>query len=355
MSNFLSKSLIHDIEILPNFFSDIFKVPGKNKIYVTWLYEDSFREKFHKDLLLEITNSFNDYEIEYRDLSQIIYNLKRLKPYLIGYNNYHYDDIIWKEIINRKNITNKDLYEISQSLIGDNKNRLKYDESYIKTIDLMRVSGCDRIYKPLKQTAANLKHDLIQDLPRKYNETIEPYEIPEILLYELNDVLITEKLLLGIPEDQKSVTIPKSAYRGLLPAIEFRLDIGPKFGIDIYNNNESQIGEKLAAKLYSQVSGRDYDEFKQTQTKREFVHYSEIIFDIIEFKDERLTNFLNKIKLFEYEPSKSSKEYNKQFSVKFNFHDCDIVFAQGGLHGTHSSEFVFKELENIKLVDLDVN
>ena len=349
MSNFLSKSLIHDIEILPNFFSDIFKVPGKNVLFITLLYEneDCF---LPEDLWSEIIDSFPNYKVELNSIDRIKKRIVKAKPYLIGYNNYHYDDIIWKEIINRKNITNKDLYEISQSLIGDNKNRLKYDESNIKTIDLMRVSGCDRIYKPLKQTAANLKHDLIQDLPRKYNETIEPYDIPEILLYELNDVLITEKLLLGIPEDQKGITIPKSAYKGLIPAIEFRFDIGNKFGIDIYNNNESQIGEKLAAKLYSQVSGREYDEFKQTQTKRERIHYSDIIFDIIKFKDERLNVFLSKLKNMVYMPEIDKSE---KFTFNIEFGDCNIVFGQGGLHGTHKNKFIFNETNTLKIKDLD--
>lgn len=352
MSNFLKKSLIHDIEILPNFFSDIFKIPGQNKLFITFLYEDlDYNDvRIHPDLIKEIRLNFKDYEVNFYTIDELRKRFIKTSFYSIGYNNYHYDDIIVKEILKDKYITNEKLYQISYHLVNDGKNKLKYNEDNLKSIDLMRVSGCDRIYKPLKQTAANLKHDLIQDLPRKYNETIEPYEIPEILLYELNDVLITEKLLLGIPESQKSVTIPKSAYRGLLPAIEFRLDIGDKFGVNLYNHNESQIGEKLAAKLYSQVSGREYDEFKQTQTKRESIHYSEIIFDIIKFKDERLNVFLSKLKNMVYMPEVDKSE---KFTFNFEFGDCNIVFAQGGLHGTHKNKFEFAETDNIKILDFD--
>lgn len=351
MNDFLRKSLVHDVEVLPNFFSDIFKVPGRSNLFITILYEDEDYDKLHPDLLNEIRLKFPEYPyVEFNTIENIKKRLIKSKLWLIGYNNYHYDDVIWKEIINRKRITNKDIFEISLCLINDGSSKLKYDESIIRSIDLMRVSGCDRIYKPLKQTAANLKHDLIQDLPRKYNETIEPYEILEILPYELNDILITEKLLMGIPETQKSVTIPESAYRGLLPAIEFRLDIGEKFGVNLYNHNESQIGEKLAAKLYSQVSDRNYDEFRQTQTKRNLIKYSEIIFPIIKFKDERLNVFLSKLKNIEFKPDIDKSE---DFTFKFDFGDCNIVFAQGGLHGTHKNKFEFFETDNNKILDFD--
>ncbi len=358
VSNFLSKSLIHDIEILPNFFSDIFKIPGQNKLFITFLYEDLDwnDSRIHPDIIEEIKNGFKDYEIKFFTIDEIRKRFIKTWFYSIGYNNYHYDDIIIKEILRDKSITNDKLYSISQSLIGDNKNKLKYDETYIKTIDLMRVSGCDRIYKPLKQTAANLKHDLIQDLPRKYNETIEPYEIPEILLYELNDVLITEKLLLGIPETQTSLTIPKSAYRGLLPAIEFRFSMGEKFGMDLYNNNKSQIGEKLARILYSRTSGRDIEEFKDTQTKRTQIKYSDVIFDNIKFKTPELNVFINKLRKLEYnpelKPEKGKKSpYMEQFYFSLKIFDLVIEFKQGGLHATHEFQTTFDN--DKRKVDID--
>jgi hypothetical protein len=349
----LNKSLIHDIEIFPNFFSDIFKIPGKNIIFIVFLLDESEwnSTNISPDIIDEIKLEFKEYDVRFRNISEVQKNLKLGKPYLIGYNNYHYDDIIWKYIIKKRGIvTTGELFKLSKSLVEGNTNKLKYDK-IIKTIDLMRVSGCDRLFKPLKQTASNLKHELIQDLPKHFNETVEPWEILDILKYELNDVLITEKLLLGIPEYQKSKTIPKTAYKGLLPAIEFRSEIGKKFNIDILNNNKSQIGEKLAATLYSKVSNREYLEFKDTKTERDSIRYEDIIFPIINFKTPQLQQFLKKLKDLVYKPDIDS---STNFTFEFNFYNSHITFAQGGIHGIHSKDKIFEINNNEDIIDLDV-
>ena len=100
---------------------------------------------------------------------------------------------------NKNKLSN--LYSIAQWAIkqeGKGKwlyQKYKYDTSF-KGIDLMRVSGLDRIFKPLKQAAANLRHNKIQDLPITPGSIIKENEIVDIIEYELNDVLITEKLLI---------------------------------------------------------------------------------------------------------------------------------------------------------------
>jgi len=61
-NSFLRRSLIHDIEILPNFFSDIFKPPGTNNLIIAILYEDEDFYKLHPDLQHEIRwKNFPDY------------------------------------------------------------------------------------------------------------------------------------------------------------------------------------------------------------------------------------------------------------------------------------------------------
>jgi len=363
---FLKKSLIHDVEMFPNFFSDIFKVPGENKLFITLLYEGLEWFELSEELIEEIRKELGNYPIEFRTIKEIKERLIKIKLYLIGYNNFHYDDIIWKYILAKPKITNTELLELSKSLIEGNKHKLKYNKS-IETIDLMRVSGNDRLFKPLKQTAANLKHELIQDLPKHFDENVESWEIPKILKYELNDVLITEKLLLGIPSTQKSVTIPKTAYNGLIPAIEFRFDIGKQFKTNLLNSNKSNIGKTLASKMYSDVSGLDYSEFKDIRTNRDNVEYKNIIFDNIKFKTPKLQKFLVILKntIFDFveynkiDPTNTTKK--KKFKIDNGlYHDLDlfnnnIVFATGGIHGVHNIEKTFKATKNLILKDLDAS
>ncbi|MCP4255005.1 MAG: hypothetical protein GY775_16685 [Candidatus Scalindua sp.] len=362
----LKRSLIHDIEIFPNFFSDIFKVPGENRMYITGIFNDIDLSDIPFNLKY-LQEQYPEYTISIWTVSQTLENLKKFKPYLLGYNSYHYDDIIWKHILKNPKITNGELYKLSKKLVEGNMDKLKYDEKIIKTIDLMRVSGCDRLFKPLKQTASNLKHELIQDLPKPFDELVEINEIVDILKYELNDVFITEKLLLGIPEHQKSVTIPKTAYKGLLPAIEFRRDIGKQFNTNLLNSNKSNIGKKLSSHMYSEISGLEYKEFKDLRTSRDTVEYQDIIFDNVKFKTPELQLFLEKLKstvfnFVEYnkiKPTDTAKK--KKFKIENGlYHELHlfenlIVFATGGIHGVHSSTKVFKSAIDLILKDLDAS
>lgn len=350
----LKKSLIHDVELYPNFFSDVFKVPGKNKLLITIIYNEAEEVSNYYE---EIKNRLSDYEVTFMNAKQLANWLKRYKPILIGYNSFHFDDPLVRCLVGE--LTNPrltsilyDLGNYSITREGDRKwyQKYKYDKS-LKGIDLMRVSGLDRLFKPLKQAAANLRHDKIQDLPIKPGSMIKPDEIVDLVVYEVNDVVITEKLLLGIPESHDSPTIPPTAQDGLLPAIQFRYEMGELFKVDILNNNKSQIGEKLAGALYSKASGRSYNSFKDTQTQRDIIPYKDVIFPVIKFKTKQLQEFLIKLKDLKYRPDNDS---SKDFTFEFKFYNSNVVFAQGGIHGTHCNRKVFSKKENIELIDLDV-
>ena len=352
----LKRSLINDVENYPNFFSNIWKIPNQNKLFILIIWEKEIPQWIYEAIRLVLS----DYEIKFVNPNEIALYLLKYQPYSITYNGFHYDDVLTKYLINNSNNKNilSDLYKITQWSIEQKGtkhlySKYKYNKS-LRGIDLMRVSGLDRIFKPLKQAAANLRHEKIQDLPIKPGTMIKENEIANIIVYELNDVLITEKLLLGIPEHHISPTVPKTAYNGLLEAIDFRYEIGKKFDSDLLNLNKSQIGERLASNLYSKASGRSPEEFKSQQTNRKLIHYDEIIFDIIEFKTSKLKDFLSNLKELMYEPYGNS-EHKKQFKIEFELWGLNVVFAQGGLHAVSINKKIFKNSKILTLRDLDVS
>jgi hypothetical protein len=360
----IKNSLIHDVECYINFFSDIFKIPYENKLTIFILYSFNNIEERYK-VCKEITKKLSDYEINF------IFTVKELKDFveniiLLGYNSHYYDNpmlnCLFEEYESFQTSNNiiglvSFLKIQSNKIIKEESRKYKYLD-YTQGIDLSRVSGCDRIYKPLKQVAANLRHPKIQDLPIKHTKSITIEEIVEIIYYELNDVLITEKLLIGIPETDNPL-VPKTAFKGLIQAIEFRQQMTDIFGINILDNNKSQIGEKLAKNLYSRTSGRDIDDFKDLQTKRDFINYSDVIFPNISFKTEALQDFLIKLKQLVYEPSKKPEKgkkskksvYMEQFYFTLELFDLIIEFKQGGLHAIHSKNKQFNSSKLRKDID----
>ena len=359
IQSLLENCYVHDIEIYKNFFSDILLAPVTKEVVILILWDHEISEY----IFSEIKNHprFDGYSVKFLGAKQFISFLIDVEPYLIGYNSYNFDDPLLNAFIcgYHRNVNTADFISYlhgmaKDSITSDSKITAltKFKSSdFIKTIDLMRVAGLDRIFKPLKQTAANLRHDIIQDLPIPFSKEIELGDIVNLIVYEFNDVLITEKLLKGIPKCHNSPTIPKTAYGGLLPAIDFRKTISDYFNIDFTNSNKSQIGEKLATVLYSKASNRKPKEFRNTQTKRKAIKYDDLIFDRISFKTKQLKDFLIKLKSLTYKPDEDKP---KDFKFDFNFHGLDIVFAQGGLHGTHAKRKVFKATENVLLIDLDV-
>ena len=351
----LKRSLINDIELYPNFFSNIWKIPNQNKLFILIIWE-GFQPI---ELYDEIRERLSEYEMKFVTPREISKYLLKYKPYSITYNGYSFDDPLTKCVIRNPDSPHllDDLYSIAQWAILQEGtkylyNKYKYDDCF-PGLDLMRVSGLNRIFKPLKQAAANLRHEKIQDLPIKPGTLIEERDIVDIIEYELNDVLITEKLLIGIPKHHISPTVPKTAYNGLLEAIDFRYDIGELFKTNLLNFNKSQIGEKLASTLYSKASERHPDDFKSQQTNRKVIQYKDVIFDIIEFKTEKLKSFLSNLKNLTYEPYED-KEHKSQFKIEFDLWGLEVIFAQGGLHGTRLDKKKYNKSKDINLIDLDV-
>ena len=108
----LKRSFINDVEIYPNFFSNIWKIPKTNKLFILIIWNGSQPEHLYP----EITERLKGYQLSFVTPKEISDLILKYKPYSITYNGFNFDDPLVKYLI--KNPKNRDLlknlYSIAQ-------------------------------------------------------------------------------------------------------------------------------------------------------------------------------------------------------------------------------------------------
>lgn len=311
------KTFAYDIESFPNLFTATFvNIDDSNETYVFYV------------------------GIDKQEINDLISFLKN-EMTLIGYNNISYDNPMLRFIENYKgeNIAEK-MYELSQKLVNDNFRmdkellRLRYprDVKYSwSSIDLMTILAFDKLGISLKQTAINLKWKKIQDLPLPYYHKVKAEELPMVLEYNLNDVLIT-----------------KALYEALTPLRNLRSDLSNLYNINLHSASDSKIANLILENIYSKELRLDIRAIKDQRTKREKVFLKDCIAPFIEFQTETMENLLNEIK------STVVYEYNGfKYSKSISFAGCDFNLGIGGLH-TEDLPGKFESDNEYLIQDMDV-
>lgn len=274
------------------------------------------------------------------DYSPLIRFLKQ-RMVLVGYNSDSYDNPMLRYIQanSMEGLTAK-LFELSGKLIDDNyrsdreikKYRYalkKYDNW--KTIDLMRILAFDRMGISLKQTAINLKWHKIQDIPLDPLKSVKKEDIPLIMEYNLNDVLITKKL-----------------YEEIEPLRKLRTDLGKIYNADLSSASDSAIANILLEKIYAQELNADMEKVKAMRTPREKVQLKDCIASFVSFETPQMNDILATV----------SSRYvyshvNYRYSEKFSYGGCNYVIGIGGLHSEDTAgEFISDD--EFLIQDMDV-
>jgi hypothetical protein len=306
----------YDIEDFINFFCVTFKnIDTKEIIY----FEIS---EYSEDNLVSIYNFINNKD-----------------NWFIGYNNHYYDNQILNYIYTNYNDlywnTNleicKKLFELNVRIIKEDFNELKYNLPF-NSVDLMKIGGLYQ--KSLKMSAINLEWPLIQDLPYKWDSIIQQNQIDIIRKYNLNDVEITEKL-----------------YNFLLPEIKLRKEITKLYNVNVMEEPDSGMANRLLEKFYSQSTGLKIQDFKNTRTSRTFIPFKKVIFDNIKFETDDLKKFLSDLK--EYNIYYKEDVAINPFKKNIIFKNLKLNLGVGGIH-SDDQPALFKEDENYYIIDCDI-
>jgi len=141
-------------------------------------------EVFPNDWMCVILNLANNRIIRIHNDKERLQSALSSKDILVGFNNYHYDDIILWAIL-----TDQNPYEISQQIISSTFKR-KVNCGFL-TLDVRQ----ELINKSLslKEAMANLGMDIIETPVEFDQEELSPDEIKTVLDYCENDVKATDE------------------------------------------------------------------------------------------------------------------------------------------------------------------
>ena len=345
------KRYCYDVEIFPNFFSVIF-IDVNVPMNVIRAYEiaDYTKQYETKAKLLKLINpQIFIIHYEHNDLKLLIDFMTNHKV-LIGYNSINYDDNVINFLLmnhNRYNIKGinkstkahivEDLYKLSQELINYgngwrwSNNDTKYFKAPYYSIDMQKLLYLDKAFISLKQVAVQLKHYRLQDLPYHYTHVVSSNEIPDIIDYNINDVIITYKL-----------------YINQLEEVKLRESISEMYNINVRTESRSSTATKLLLKFYSDKSGISINELRDLRTHRRVINYNELINDVVEFETDSLKEFLNKLK------SKKLIIGVEKFSEVITFNNLQYEFATGGLHSKDRPN-IYRETDTHIIMDADAD
>jgi DNA polymerase elongation subunit (family B) len=148
--------------------------------------------------------------------------------------------------------------------------------------------------------------------------------------YNLNDVLITEKLF----EYYKDKLI-------------LRYNISKKYNVNAYSEPDSGIANRLLDKFYSESTGLPLSSFKDLRTEREFITFNRVVFPNVTFKTDLLEDLLEKVMGHTY--YKTLPFFKKPIVYK----NIKYTLGIGGLHSSDPPG-VFAETDKEYIIDCDV-
>jgi len=344
---------VYDLECFDALFTGIFiKVTPENTKLLE-IYEKADIE--NDDVLMVETLKKLDYkkfiithDKSYYDLYDLVKFINRQDLLLYGFNNRDYDDLLLNAIllyIGTKKLLSKTtvfLREISDKIINAQSNYLYYEtDSILKaikyykapfwSIDLKSLNYLKHI--SLKFIGVLLQHYRIQDLPY-HNISISRFDsdttlLPKVITYNINDVLITKKLL---HFSKNELIIRKNTY-----------DI---YGIDVFSDARPTLVNKLISHFYKTVTGHRPNTKKQT--KRRSINIGELIEPVIKFKTDKFNAFKNKL------ASTTILLGTDKFNPSFIHKGIKYQLGLGGIHSADNGISIVVD-DTYYLKDVDAN
>jgi hypothetical protein len=303
----------YDIELYPNCFMITIKHLETEAMH-TIVYHPDYHDKF----------------VPFEKLAALFTDKTK---WFVGYNSFHYDDQVMSYVIDKANTLSKksidkaitDIYAYSTAVINQESNQYKY-RKFINGLDLMKIG---RLFKSLKMVAVNLKWHKIQDLPYVFKHKVKVSELSEIIRYNINDVLITEKLFFELRDE-----------------INLRSRLSKQYPINLMNEDRSSIANKMLEHFYEKETGADPYVFKKLRTRRGQIPLRSCIDPKITFSTPKLQAVLAEMKK---ELVTVETEYRKRVIIGSTGYDL----AKGGIHSFRGSE-IFESTDTHKLIDCDV-
>jgi len=301
---------IYDIETYSNFFSVTFKNVKSKEIKTFVVFKD-------RSDIDELHDFINDGT-----------------KWLVGYNSFNFDNQILNYIYKNHfeltmattDFVTKNIHMLAMRIIDSDFTDYRYRLPF-QGLDLMKI-GFYR--KSLKLIGVALKWPKLQELPYPMGSLITEDQVDVILKYNLNDVLITERL-----------------YYHLEDNIKLRFDIAERYGVRVYTESDSGIANRLLEKFHSEATGLPISAFRGLRTNRKFIPFNQVVFDEVHFHTNTFDKLLEEVK--DHNHYKDIPFFSK--TVKFD--GVRYKMGVGGLHSIDTGA-MFKETKDTYLIDADI-
>ena len=315
-----AKNYIYDIETYPNFFCVVFNSGGK-------------------EIVFEISGRKNDYDKL----------LKFYKPsnicYAIGFNNVSFDAQVLEWLLSTRvsvefkklqgSELTKKIFEYAQHVIEIANNPqggflpISEWKMVVPQIDLFLQNHYKNKARQtsLKWLEFAMNHDVVQDLPYKFNVDVSPKHFDEVIEYCKNDVRATRCFA------EKSRDLMKLRISQSTQYPDLRL----------LNKPDPSVGETLFLHFMSEAMGIDKKELKSMRTHRGRIPISEILLPYINFKTPEFQSVLDFYK--------TAVSGGLQKMLKYR--GIDVYFGEGGLHASWEDR-IFETDDEYVVVDYDV-
>lgn len=302
-----------------------------------WIYDIEQFPNFHSAFFINIDTEEEIYFIIHKDLDQreeYFSFLRNKVKVLIGFNCLNYDGPMLNELIG--NISSKDLNKIlyKKSLEIVNDDDKNFEKLLIPHIDLFKIHHYNNKARgtSLKWIEFFLRMKNIMDLPIDPDTYVTKDMFDDIIYYNRNDVVATKLFY---------------EHKITQNAIKLRKDITKEFGFSSINMSDVAIGARINSIFYSNITGRNFFDYKDERTKRKYIHMKDCVPSFVEFKTSNLNKVLADFKSKVIEGTKNKLNYKIQIGENF------FNLKNGGLH-SHDKPRLIKPKENEYLCEIDV-
>ena len=355
---------VYDIEDYINLFMVSFiPLDADQKLVNAYILADK-KNDYNAKLILRkamgiksfiIFKGYYDDKVEIDDRKHLIHFMENHKI-IYGYNSNNYDSIMMDILLyhckfysNKTGCDSKGIH-ITTFLNKQSNACINYAKGFRYTLDfykyykrpftdrdIQKILYLDKSFTGLKKVAINLKWYRIQELPIPPNQIIHSKDIPLILDYNINDILITRALILNQALE-----------------LDIRKAGSEEFGIDLNNLSRSSIGKALVTKYYSEWTGIPTKDFVDLRTTRYTIKCGELIDPNISFKTDKFNSLFNAIKASKIYITSDKDKSRWGFTLLHN--GTKYIVAKGGLHSKDNAMiFDITDHPNLILRDADVN
>jgi hypothetical protein len=315
------KVWVYDLEVFINFFSATFVErdnPENVRVFVIHESRNDTMNLYHF-LKTETTGliGFNNINFDYPLLHFFIHVMDMYVATKSSPDANRVVDIMYQEAIR---IINAEYSEIPQR------------DTKIPQLDVYKIHHFDNKAKAtsLKAVEIAIQYPNVQDLPFDEDHWVEEGDIPEILGYNLNDVLATREF-----------------YFLSEPLVQLRKNIGKKYGINILNHNDPKIGQELFGREIAKKKGWSYRYVRDMRTFRSTIELKDCILPTIKFNSKEFRLLHDMLYATTVQNTKNA------FDMSVIYKGFKYDYGTGGIHGCIEPG-VYESDDDHVIIDIDV-